>query len=58
MRAEHDPPPPLREVAHHRLAACHFAEDVMAGDAKVTHEIDPLAVEDDIYEPVQGGPIS
>jgi hypothetical protein len=21
-----DPPPPLREVARHRLAACHFSE--------------------------------
>ena len=23
-----DPPPPLREVGHHRWSACHFAEDV------------------------------
>jgi oligopeptide transport system ATP-binding protein len=22
----HDPPPPLREVGHHRYAACHFSE--------------------------------
>jgi len=42
-----DPPPPLREVAHRRWAACHFAEDVMAGEAKVTHEVDPLAATDD-----------
>ncbi|MFT4165409.1 MAG: ABC transporter ATP-binding protein [Microlunatus sp.] len=28
-----DPPPPLREVAHNRLSACHFAEDVLAGEA-------------------------
>jgi oligopeptide transport system ATP-binding protein len=25
-----DPPPPLREVVHDRLSACHFAEQVMA----------------------------
>jgi oligopeptide transport system ATP-binding protein len=31
-----DPPPPLREVVHGRLAACHFAEQVMA-EAEVTH---------------------
>ena len=42
-----DPPPPLREVTHHRLAACHFSEQVMAGDAAVTHEIDPLDASDD-----------
>ncbi len=24
-----DPPPPLREVVHHRLAACHFSEQVI-----------------------------
>ncbi|MDN5762286.1 MAG: ABC transporter ATP-binding protein [Microlunatus sp.] len=28
-----DPPPPLREVAPDRVAACHFAEDVLAGEA-------------------------
>ena len=50
-----DPPPPLREVAHHRLSACHFAEDVMIGEAKVTHEIDPLAAREDFYEPLQTG---
>jgi oligopeptide transport system ATP-binding protein len=27
-----DPPPPLREVAHRRLSACHFAEDILAGE--------------------------
>ncbi len=26
-----DPPPALREVGRHRLAACHFAETVLAG---------------------------
>ena len=26
-----DPPPPLREVAHRRLSACHFAEALVAG---------------------------
>src|SRR5688572_21574260 len=54
---QHDPPPPLREVAHHRLAACHFSEQVMAGEAAVTHEIDPLAETDDFYGPEQAGPI-
>ena len=45
-----DPPPPLREVVHHRLAACHFSEHVMAGDADVTHdprEIAALSTLDD-----------
>ena len=28
-----DPPPALREVGHHRLSACHFAEAVLAGEA-------------------------
>ncbi len=54
---QHDPPPPLREVAHHRMAACHFSEQVMAGEAAVTHEIDPLAETDDFYGPAQVGPI-
>jgi oligopeptide transport system ATP-binding protein len=31
-----DPPPPLREVARHRWAACHFSEDLLAGAADVT----------------------
>jgi oligopeptide transport system ATP-binding protein len=31
-----DPPPELREVGHHRRSACHFAEDVLAGTARVT----------------------
>ena len=26
----HDPPPPLREVARQRLAACHFSELLLA----------------------------
>ena len=42
-----DPPPPLREVAHRRWAACHFAELVMAGEADVTHAVDPMAAGDD-----------
>ena len=25
-----DPPPPLREVGHHRFSACHFAELLLA----------------------------
>ena len=28
-----DPPPPLRDVGHHRQSACHFSEDVLAGEA-------------------------
>ena len=39
----HDPPPPLREVGPPALAACHFAELLMAGRPTVTHEIDALA---------------
>jgi oligopeptide transport system ATP-binding protein len=31
-----DPPPELREVGHHRRSACHFAEEVLAGTARVT----------------------
>ena len=31
-----DPPPALREVGHHRRSACHFAEEVLAGTARVT----------------------
>jgi oligopeptide transport system ATP-binding protein len=34
-----DPPPPLREVGHHRWSACHFAEDVLAGTAQVTRAV-------------------
>ncbi|HET9649799.1 MAG TPA: ABC transporter ATP-binding protein [Microlunatus sp.] len=31
-----DPPPPLREVLHGRLAACHFSEQLLAGKIAVT----------------------
>ena len=31
-----DPPPPLWEVVHHRWSACHFSEQVIAGEATVT----------------------
>jgi oligopeptide transport system ATP-binding protein len=51
-----DPPPPLREVVHHRLAACHFSEHVMAGDAAVTQTIAPIDATDDFRresEPMQ-----
>ena len=34
-----DPPPPLREVGHHRWSACHFAEDVLAGTARMTRTV-------------------
>jgi oligopeptide transport system ATP-binding protein len=40
-----DPPPPLREVARHRLSACHFAEDLLAGTIKVTR---PAGLSDDL----------
>jgi oligopeptide transport system ATP-binding protein len=33
-----DPPPPLRIVAHHRQAACHFSEELMAGTITVTRQ--------------------
>jgi oligopeptide transport system ATP-binding protein len=50
-----DPPPPLREVAPRRWAACHFAEDVMAGEADVTHEVDPLVATEDYLATVEPG---
>ena len=31
-----DPPPALRNVAHGRLAACHFSEELLAGTIQVT----------------------
>ena len=31
-----EPGPALREVGHHRRAACHFAEEVLAGTARET----------------------
>ena len=31
-----DPPPPLRQVGHHRLSACHFSEDLLAGTLEPT----------------------
>ena len=30
-----DPPPPLREVAHRRLSACHFSELLLADSPKL-----------------------
>jgi oligopeptide transport system ATP-binding protein len=33
-----DPPPELREVGYHRRSACHFAEEVLAGTARVTKD--------------------
>ena len=35
----HDPPPPLREVAHHRFAACHFSELLLTGSRRRTRSI-------------------
>jgi len=50
-----DPPPPLREVVHGRLAACHFSEQLMAGELEPTQAADQveLALE---YGRPPGGP--
>jgi oligopeptide transport system ATP-binding protein len=40
----HDPPP-LREVGHHRYAACHFSELLLAHSAKLEVTQDPEEVE-------------
>jgi oligopeptide transport system ATP-binding protein len=39
-----DPPPPLREVVYHRLAACHFSELVLehSPELKVTQTVDDV----------------
>ena len=39
-----DPPPPLREVAHHRYAACHFSELLLthSPELKVTQRADEV----------------
>jgi oligopeptide transport system ATP-binding protein len=39
-----DPPPPLRQVAHHRLSACHFSEDLLAGVLEPTRVQGSLGV--------------
>ena len=56
--AEHDPPPPLREVGAPPAGGLPLrrAADGRRGRA-VTHEIDPLAATDDFYGPAQVGPI-
>ena len=46
-----DPPPPLREVARHRLAACHFAEDLLKGEADVTHDPEEIAALETLDDP-------
>ena len=41
--------PPLREVAHHRRSACHFAEDVLGGTAQPTRrEVDGVMLPDPV----------
>ena len=37
-----DPPPALREVVHGRWSACHFSEQVLAGQAQVTRGAKPF----------------
>jgi oligopeptide transport system ATP-binding protein len=41
----HDPPPPLREVGHHRYAACHFSELLLTHSPKLEVTQDPKSVE-------------
>jgi oligopeptide transport system ATP-binding protein len=41
----HDPPPPLREVAHHRWAACHFSELLLTHSPRLEVTQDPGVVE-------------
>jgi len=41
----HDPPPPLREVGHHRLAACHFSELLLTHSPKLAVTQSPDEVE-------------
>ena len=41
----HDPPPPLREVAHGRHAACHFSELLLTHSPKLQVTQDPDKVE-------------
>ena len=40
-----DPPPPLREVGHHRHAACHFSELLLTGSPKLQVTQDPEDIE-------------
>lgn len=50
-----DPPPALREVLHGRWSACHFAEQVLSGEAQLTRgtvPFEPGSVPDDrLVEP-------
>ncbi len=46
-----DPPPPLREVHHHRFSACHFAEDLLTGEADVTHHPEEIAALETLDDP-------
>jgi oligopeptide transport system ATP-binding protein len=61
----HDPPPPLREVAPHRRAACHFSELVLTHSPKLEVTQRPDEVEHDTNlhllettEPESGGDLS
>jgi oligopeptide transport system ATP-binding protein len=54
-----DPPPPLREVARHRLAACHFSELLLAHspELEVTQTTDEVEahLERELVYPVTAG---
>jgi oligopeptide transport system ATP-binding protein len=43
-----DPPPPLHEVVHGRLAACHFSEQLLSGEIEVTARSDRYQAAPDV----------
>jgi oligopeptide transport system ATP-binding protein len=47
-----DPPPPLREVVYHRLAACHFSELVL----EHSPELEVTQTVDDVQAALEYGP--
>jgi oligopeptide transport system ATP-binding protein len=47
-----DPPPPLREIARHRLAACHFSELLLAHSP----ELEVTQTTDDVEAYLEFGP--
>jgi oligopeptide transport system ATP-binding protein len=51
-----DPPPALRPVGHHRLAACHFSEELLTGELQPTRVQDSLGVHDDLEPEGLSGP--
>jgi oligopeptide transport system ATP-binding protein len=46
-----DPPPALRQVAHHRLSACHFSEQLLAGELEPTRIQDDTGAHEEYVEP-------